>query len=187
MDVVDAPSAVHSLWNAVPAVVQRPRKATEAQARPAFRSLTDYEGFAAPLDGFAIRGFAGVVYDEPAFQYLLDVERRRAEGTRRPFLLMLIECEGGKTALASRAVSPERLFPIVCRSLRETDFVGWYRQGSVVGATLTQDGSKRTPHASQIVRDRLVKALGTDLPSDLVSQLRLRLYEVQGDDQLRIE
>ena len=186
MDVVDARSAVHSLWNAVPALVQTAPKGTEAQVRPAFRSLSDYGGFA-PLDGFAIRGFAGLVYDEPAFQYLLDVERRRAEGTRRPFLLMLIECDDAKTGPASRAVRPERLFPIVGRSLRETDFVGWYRQGSVVGATLTQDGGRRTPHASRIVRERLVKALGSDLPSDLVSQLRLRLYEVQGDDQLRID
>lgn len=186
MDVVDAPSAVHSLWNAVPAVVQKPLKVTEAQVRPAFRSLLDYERFADPLDGFAIRGFAGLVYDEPAFQYLLDVERRRAEGTRHPFLLMLIECDAA-TGLASRAVRPERLFPIVGRCLRETDFVGWYRQGSVVGATLTQDGRKRTPHASRIVRERIVKALGSDLPSDSVSRLRLRLYEVQGDNQLRID
>ena len=186
MDVVDAPSAVHSLWNAGPAVVQKPLKVTEAQVRPAFRSLLDHEGFADPLDGFAIRGFAGLVYDEPAFQYLLDVERRRAEGARRPFLLMLIACGDGKTGLASRAVRPEKVFPVVGRCVRETDFVGWYRQGSVVGATLTQDG-KRTPRASQIVRERLVKALGSDLPADLVSQLRLRLYEVQGDDQLRID
>jgi hypothetical protein len=148
-------------------------------------SPSGYEEWADAFDGFAIRGFSGVVYNEQAFQYLLDIERRRAEGTRHPFLLMLIECEEGLGS--GRNLRPDRLFPIVCKSVRETDFVGWYRQGAVVGATLTQDGRKGTQHAWQVVRERMAKVLGSELPSELAPLLRLRLYEVLGDDELRID
>ena len=183
MDVVDAPSAVPSLWNAVSGVARKPSKRAEEQLRPAMRASSDYEEWIGLFDGFPVRGFSGLVYNEPAFQYLLDIERRRAEGTRHPFLLMLIECD----QLHSAGVSPERLLPVVCRSVRETDFVGWYRQGTVVGATLTQDGRRGALRASQIVRDRMVKALGSELPSEFVPQLGLRLYEVLGNDELRID
>jgi hypothetical protein len=188
MDVVDAPSAVPSLWNAIPGVVQKPPRGLAAHSGLALRSPSIYEHHADPLDGFAIRGCPQMLYHEQAFQYLLEIERRRAESTRRPFLLMLLECDETASGPGSGSdVRPERLFPVVCRSLRETDFVGWYRQGAVVGATLTQDGRRGTEQAPQIVRERILKALGTELPPELVSQLRLRLYEVMGDDELRMD
>jgi hypothetical protein len=191
MDVLDAPSAIHSLWNALPGVVPKSPRSPAAQFRPAFRSNSVHEEGADPLNGFVVRGFSGLIYNEQAFQYLLEIERRRAESTQRPFLLMLIDCgEAARGQLSGGAVTPERLFPIVCRTVRETDFVGWYRQGAILGATLTQDrqdSSSGTKHAGRIVRDRITQALGHGLPSEHVSQLRLRLYEVQSHDQLRLE
>ena len=186
MEVVDALSAVHNLWNAVPGVVPKSPRSSAARFHLALRS--DHEVHADPLNGFVVRGFPSLIYNEPAFQYLLEIERRRAKSTQRPFLLMLID--GGDAAsgqVSGGAVAPERLFPIVCRSVRETDFVGWYRQGAILGATLTQDGRSGTKHASRIVRDRMIQALGQDLPSEHASQLRLRLYEVQSHDHLRID
>jgi len=188
MDAVDAPSALPSLWSAIPGMAQKTPNGLAAEGRLALRSQSDFEHSSDPLDGFAIRGFPRMLYNEQAFQYLLDIERRRAESTRRPFLLMLLECDDAESGpVSGSAVRPERLFPVVCRSLRETDFVGWYRQGAVVGATLTQDGRRGTEHATEIVRERIVKAFGTELPPELVSQLRLRLYEVMGDDELRMD
>lgn len=170
MDVMDATSAaVHSLWTTVPGAVRK-------------RLPTN------PLDGFAVRGFTGLVCNEQAFQYLLDIERRRAESSQRPCLLMLIEWdEPGGGLIPRPAADHARVFPIVCKSVRETDFVGWYRQGAVVGATLTQDGRRSPKQAGSVVRDRVIKALRGALPSELVSQLSVRLFEVMGDDQVRIE
>jgi hypothetical protein len=170
VDVVNGTSAVHSRGNAIPAAVDN-------------RS----GGYADPLDGFAVRGFPGLVCNEQAFQYLLEIERRRSENTRRAFLLTLIDSDDLQAAAPGHPLGPDRLFPIVCKSVRETDFVGWYRQGAVVGATLTQDGRKGAKQASGIVRDRIVKALHEGLPSELASRVRLRLYEVLGDDAVRIE
>jgi hypothetical protein len=189
VDVMDATSAaVHSLRSTVPGAVQKRLQEGGPQFRPAFRSDREHECYANPLDGFAVRGFAGLVCHEQAFQYLLDIERRRAESTQRPFLLMLIEWDDPHGALIpARAVGPERVFPIVCKSIRETDFVGWYRQGTVMGATLTQDGRRGTKQAGSVVRERVVKAFSGALPHELASQLRLGLFEVLGDDQVRIE
>lgn len=188
MDVVNAPSAVHSLWNALPGVAPKSPRSSAAPFGSAFRSDAAHADYAAPLNGFVVPGFSGLIYNEPAFQYLLGIERSRAEIAQRPFLLMLIDCDHAASGQVSRgAVTPERLFPIVCRSVRETDFVGWYRQSAILGATLTQDGRSGTKRASSIVRDRMIQALGHHLPSEHVSQLRLRLYEVQSDDHLRIE
>jgi len=185
---VDAPTAVHSLWNAVPSGVQKRVQGAGPARRPAFRSDPGHEGYADTLDGFAVPGFPGLVCDEQAFHYLLEIERRRSDSAQRPFLLMLIDCADATDGVIPASVPGiERLFPIVCQSVRETDFVGWYRQGAVIGATLTQDGRRGTRRTSGIVRERVVKALHLDLPSQLASQPRLRIYEVLGDDELRIE
>jgi hypothetical protein len=146
VDVVDAPSRVPGLWNAVPSALQKRLHEAEPHPRPAVRSDPGRDGYANPLDGFAVGGIPGLICHEQAFQYLVEIERRRSEDTQRPFLLMLLECDDRELG---------RLFPIVCNSVRETDFVGWYRQGAVVGATLTQDGRRGTPDASAIVRDRV--------------------------------
>ena len=83
MDVVDARDRRHSLWKPVLLWFRNHEGHGGAVCvLPSARCWT--RGLRQSLDGFAIRGFAGW-YDEPAFQYLLDVERRRAEGARRPF------------------------------------------------------------------------------------------------------
>jgi len=158
VDVGDATSAVHGLWSAVPSAVRK------------------REDIADLLDGFAVPGFSRLACNEPAFHYLLDIERRRSEMTQRPFLVMLIECHQ----------APDRVFSIVGRSVRETDFVGWYRQNMIVGVTLTQDGRSGTAEASGIVRGRIVDALHRHFPSH-VPELRLRLYEILGSAELRID
>lgn len=182
---VDATNAVHGRWNAVPTAVQKRLPGAEPRLRSAFRLDPAHE--ADPLDGFAVRGIPGLLCNEPAFRYLLEIERRRSQSTQQAFLLTLIDRDETQAVAPGSALGPERLFEIVCKSVRETDFVGWYRQGAVVGATLTQDGRQGTTHASRIVRDRIVKALHHGLPSELVSSVRLRLYEVLGDDELRVE
>ena len=176
MDVVDATSGVPRLWNAVPSAVPKRLQEAEPPSRPGVRA--DPGGYANALDGFAVRGFPGLICNEQAFQYLLEIERRRSESTQRPFLLTLLECDDRE---------PGRLFPILCNCVRETDFVGWYQQGAVVGATLTQDGRRDTADATSIVRHRIVKALYDGLPFQLASQVRLRFYEVLGDHELRID
>jgi hypothetical protein len=186
VDVLDGTSAVQNLWNALPGAVQKRLQDTKPPFRRAFHSDPDDESYAQSLDGFAPGGNTGLVYDEHAFDYILEIERRRAESTQQPFLLMLLECSAPEGP-ASAAVTPDRLFPILRKCLRETDVVGWYLQGVVVGAALTPDCRTGAQHASSVVRDRMNTALRDNLPPDAMSGLRLHLYEVVGEDERRVE
>src|SRR2546428_293200 len=84
------------------------------------------------LSGFALNDAAGQAYDEAAFHYFLEIERKRAEIWNRPFLMMLIDFRRNPE-ISPRIDEPAagRLFSILLQCIRETDFVGWYREGRV--------------------------------------------------------
>ncbi len=77
---------------------------------------------------------------ENVFHSMLTLERRRAERSRKPFVLMLIDANlenGAAEEILRQAVE------IVVVSKRETDLIGWYKQGSILGVIFTevnQDG-----------------------------------------------
>jgi hypothetical protein len=188
VDAIDARSVVLNILNAAPAAIQR--RLLDAQPRFGHASRVDSSDgcYADPLDGFTVPGYPGLMHNEPAFHYLLDVERIRAADAQRPFLLLVLKCADAQGDLGSGRVSgPARLLPIVHGCVRETDFVGWYSHGTAVGAALMQDGRQSGQQASAVIRERLVAELRTALPAQAVSRLRLDLYEVAGDDERRIE
>jgi hypothetical protein len=127
------------------------------------------------LGGFALQDGSGHAYNEEAFQYFLEIERKRSELSNRPFLLMLIDFN---KHLRIDAVTENRLFSVLSRCLRETDFIGWYREGRVAGAVLTQHGEADADDLSDGVRQRIGEALRQLLPSDLAQQLQARVYQI---------
>jgi lipopolysaccharide/colanic/teichoic acid biosynthesis glycosyltransferase len=66
---------------------------------------------------------------------MLTLERRRAERSRKPFVLMLIDAnlENGTAEVILR-----QAVDIVVSSKRETDLVGWYKQGAILGIIFTE-------------------------------------------------
>jgi hypothetical protein len=120
----------------------------------------------------------GEAYNEEAFHFLLSIERKRYERSNRPFVLALIELE-------SRPGQPDRMHPAISvsvfdgltRLLRETDVVGWYRDGRIVGAMLTHLGDGAPADVSRELAARMTKTLRADLPADLGDRLKVRLYE----------
>lgn len=86
-----------------------------------------------------------VPLDEETFGRMIAVERKRTERTKAPFLLMLIEADGGdgsrKNAMTLAAVTMALL-----ASSRDTDLIGWYKDRSILGAIYTglSDGDKRS-------------------------------------------
>ena len=65
----------------------------------------------------------GGVLQEDAFRAILGYERRRAERSHRPFVLMLIESRAARSNGTARL---ERLTPVISGAIRETDVIGWY-------------------------------------------------------------
>jgi lipopolysaccharide/colanic/teichoic acid biosynthesis glycosyltransferase len=111
------------------------------------------------------RSSDGRPYDmltQNSFIRVLSLERRRAERSRRQFLLMLLD---------ARAVpQPERrdqvLLKAACalsRSTRETDVRGWYERDGIIGVIFTEIG----PADSSVVLNAVQTKIGAALRSEL--------------------
>jgi len=124
--------------------------------------------------GFAVEG-AEHIYNEEAFRYFLEIERQRSQLSNRPFLLLLLDVR--RPAMPRSEVdiasSPRLVSVLAC--LRETDFIGWYRAASVVGAVLPQD-SGCAADAQTTVSRRVTRALRESLPSDQAARVNVRVY-----------
>jgi hypothetical protein len=134
---------------------------------------------AEPAHNVALPNGCGPVYNEEAFRYFLQVERKRAGRSRGRFLLLLVDLKRDAQRRAHFDVAASaKLFVAMWPCLRETDFIGWYRQGRVASAVLTQVSADSGTEVSQLVVDRVRKALETTLPSDLVRRLQVRIYQM---------
>jgi hypothetical protein len=71
-----------------------------------------------------------------------------------------------------------RVFDGLWQTLRETDFVGWYQEGRIVGAVLTQPPDFTAPHKSPEIRDRVGNALRTSLGQKHARLLQVNMYQL---------
>jgi lipopolysaccharide/colanic/teichoic acid biosynthesis glycosyltransferase len=106
----------------------------------------------------------GVPFSEQVFQSILTHERRRAERSSRPFVLMLVRSldENHQGRLLSQTISA------LISSTRESDLIGWYRESSVLGIIFTELDE----------RDKMAIA------EELLRKLEVRLSEGLGEDNL---
>jgi exopolysaccharide biosynthesis polyprenyl glycosylphosphotransferase len=110
------------------------------------------------------------VLPEEAFHSMLTLERRRAERSRKPFVLMLLDASA---AIEKRKA--ERFLPRVCsvllKSTRETDLIGWYENGVVLAVIFTEINSECQKPITEILHQKMVSALNEQLSRDVVSSL----------------
>ncbi len=100
---------------------------------------------------------------ENVFHSMLTLERRRAERSRKPFVLMLIDAnlENGTAEVILR-----QAVDIVVASKRETDLVGWYKQGAILGIIFTEVTLEGDLPITETLRTKMetafIKHLGRD-------------------------
>jgi hypothetical protein len=125
-------------------------------------------------------GWAGAAYNEEAFRHFLEIERTRADRSKRKFLLLLVSlrrCPRDGVKFSSGLSGP--LFLGMRECVREIDFIGWYREGQVAGAVLLtqgQDGS--CSDAPTRIVDRVTSILGQRMPRDITDRLLVRVVHV---------
>jgi len=114
------------------------------------------------------------IYNEEAFRHFLEIERKRTKISNRPFLLALINVSdrAGLDGL------PRRVFDALSAGLRETDFVGWHREHSVIGAVLTEHSGDVATDVAAVVSRRVTTLLTETLPNTLMDRLQIRVYQV---------
>lgn len=157
-------SLAHAGWSRV--VARTPEASTERRA-------------ARCACGMAMEGRWGQAYNEEAFRYFLAIERKRAERAGHPVLLLLVDLKEEPGAVRTRIDTrlAGKLFSCLRLYLRDTDIIGWYREGLVAGAVLTESRARPRTNVSRVVRQRVGEGLGLRLSADVVRRLRVRVYE----------
>jgi lipopolysaccharide/colanic/teichoic acid biosynthesis glycosyltransferase len=93
---------------------------------------------------------------EDVFHSLLTLERKRAERSRKQFVLMLMDAHlenGSAAGILKEAVE------IVIASKRETDLIGWYRQGAILGVIFTEVNAGTDRPITEILRNKFETTL----------------------------
>jgi hypothetical protein len=130
--------------------------------------------------GLTIGSRIGQAVNEEAFRYLLGVQRKRSERSAQPFLLLLVDL--GTPPRLDIRIDPalaRKLFSGMCRARRETDLVGWHREGRIAGAVLTGRGEEAWADDGRIVAQRVRDALVEDLPSPAAQRLRVQVHRIR--------
>jgi lipopolysaccharide/colanic/teichoic acid biosynthesis glycosyltransferase len=115
------------------------------------------------------------VLQEETFHAMLTHERRRAERSRKPFVLMLIESLAThKNGEASNFA--QQLTSVVSNATRETDLVGWYESGRILAVLFTEISLEEKTPITDLLRSKVVAALRNDLGLKLTSKLAITVH-----------
>ncbi len=110
---------------------------------------------------------------ENVFHSMLTLERRRAERSRKPFVLMLIDANlenGIAEEILREAVE------IVTVSKRETDLVGWYKQGAILGVIFTEVNLEGDLPITETLRTKIETAFLKHLGKDRAAKIAISLH-----------
>ena len=130
--------------------------------------------------GAALEGRMGQAYNEEAFRHFLAVERSRAARSRRSFLLLLVSVK--KKPGTSGHIPPlvaASIFAGLWPSVREVDFVGWFREARIAGAVLTQGANPPASEVSRQIGQRITETLCRRVPSDVACRLQVRVLQLR--------
>jgi lipopolysaccharide/colanic/teichoic acid biosynthesis glycosyltransferase len=112
---------------------------------------------------------------EETFHNMLTLERRRAERSSKPFVLMVLEAGASVEAeIGDRLMS--QVTSVLLKSTRETDLVGWYKKGVILGVIFTEISLEYTTPITEVLRAKVVNALHNELSSEVTSKLVVTLH-----------
>jgi lipopolysaccharide/colanic/teichoic acid biosynthesis glycosyltransferase len=99
---------------------------------------------------------------QDSFIHMLSLERRRAERSRRKFLLVLLDARAVPQSERRDQVLLKAATAIF-RSTRETDIRGWYQADAIIGVIFTEIGPADTTVALNAVQTKIGAALRSEL------------------------
>jgi exopolysaccharide biosynthesis polyprenyl glycosylphosphotransferase len=112
---------------------------------------------------------------EKQFGELLCLERKRAERSRKPFLLMLLDLRKALVNGNSRNLV-ETVWASSCSASRDSDIRGWYLQGAVLGVIFVEVKSEGPVPVSEIIHEKVTSALSKRLEKGEVERIDIRMY-----------
>jgi len=110
------------------------------------------------------------VITEATFHALLTHERRRAERSRKPFVLMLLEMHSAHAKSVSTATS-ERVRNVLAGATRETDLIGWYEEGRILAVIFAELNLEENTPIAELLRSKIEGALQDSLGAKAAARI----------------
>jgi len=113
-------------------------------------------------------------YSAHHFHHMLQIERKRTERSKKPFLLMLLDL----SRLHGRQQNShlyEKIKPVLVSCSRETDIRGWYEQNKIMGAIFTEMASVDESSIEKIFR-KLHGVISETLDAEWVKKIKISFH-----------
>jgi lipopolysaccharide/colanic/teichoic acid biosynthesis glycosyltransferase len=110
---------------------------------------------------------------EGVFHSMLTLERRRAERSRKPFVLMLLDANLGNGTAAGIL---KQGLDVIIDSKRETDLVGWYKDKAILGVIFTEVNVEGERPITEILRSKIESALVKRLGREKAAKIAISLH-----------
>lgn len=108
------------------------------------------------------------------FNRVLSLERKRSERSRVPFILALLKVDRKSGVNGHPETIVENVMGTLAKNMRETDIMGWYRNGEILGAIFTELGHcKDVQPALNSLRGKLSAALEQTFASEWRSAVHI--------------
>jgi lipopolysaccharide/colanic/teichoic acid biosynthesis glycosyltransferase len=115
------------------------------------------------------------ILQQESFRSLLTLERRRAERSRHPFVLMLLDATAFiEEKSADRFLS--QVTSILLKATRETDMIGWYEKGVILGVIFTELSSECKKPLTEILHCKILDALREELSHSVAANLGISVH-----------
>jgi len=123
-------------------------------------------------------------YNQEIFRYLLESESKRSKRSGRLCQVILVHWAGRQ----GRGVGMDThvamtVMAALSHSLRETDYIGWYRDNRIIGAVLTVLEQESMAQVTSHFQKRLVEVLQSKLSIEESRRLQIRAclpHELEG-------
>ncbi len=119
---------------------------------------------------------------EVAFQRMISTELRRVERSHK-FLVMMMLDIGELPISGDNALTLKKFNSALRLNLRETDVVGWYKEGRVVGVIFTEVASDMRTAIPDILMTRVREILQSIPHSQDFHHIRLSFHVGLGDER----
>jgi hypothetical protein len=134
--------------------------------------------FSESIKGMSRFSYNSGAYNEQAFRYLLTSESKRSERSGHSFNILLIYStdKQGLIVQMDRDVAAT-VFKALFRTLRETDYIGWYRETHILGGVLTVLGQDSAVEVSVRIQQRVMDILRVAVSVEKNRRLQIRICE----------
>jgi hypothetical protein len=125
---------------------------------------------------FAARPTDHGTLSEDEFHRMISIEQRRAERSGKSFLLMLVKVKDHAIVRNNPLIVNEKVLSALSPITRETDVIGWYSEGTIVGLLFTEITLGELSSFTAVIMNRVSKELKAQLSAQQFGHVTLSFH-----------